>query len=329
MSEQKKPQAGEWWFYNGGGIKVYIVGTASDGSCVYESKSGEPEGNDDWSGWHHEPRCTSWNWQPEPEPEWFDLTPFDGHVLRERDKGFGGNPSEWMSARWPITTTVSKAKSWGWKQFRCLLKDAPPELLKPVDHAENRWRAPQLSEEPHPDAQYWNRSLQRWVRRGCPKDKYSKMESYRVPVCVMCGTKDVMQGTDRCMECTKYVIESTGCQVESTDDWVDITNGNHIIRKCDQLSDYGTQWYPPSDMTGALGKRFVESGFARLRCRRRDLPPIPEPKPATQTIVFRECVVKHSWDNEPAAYHLEWTSDVSKHSNWIPTGRTETREVVR
>jgi hypothetical protein len=256
MSKDKKPQAGEWWFYNGGGIKVYIVGTASDGSCVYESKTGEPEGNDDWSGWHHEPRCTGWDWQPEPEPEWFDLTPFDGHVLRERDKGFGGNPSEWLSPCWPITTTVLKAKSWGWKQFRCLLKDAPPELVKPVESPKSRWRTPQLNENPHPDAQYWNRSLQTWVRRGCPKDRYSKMETYRVPVCVMCGTRDVIAGTDTCVDCTNDAIAG--------------------------------------------------------------------PNPATQTIVFHEVLIPIGIDEH---YAKEWRSHIPRGS--IPTGRTETREVVR
>ena len=59
--------------------------------------------------------------------------------------------------------------------------------------------------------------------------------------------------------------------------WVEITDPEHVIRKTDQISDYGTQWYGPSDLTGALGKKFGKCGFAKVRCRRKELPPIPQP----------------------------------------------------
>ena len=69
--------------------------------------------------------------RPSPEPEWFDLTPFGEHVLRRNiDWGGCGDPAEWRRPNWPpVTITVDTAKSWGWEQFRCLLKDAPPELV--------------------------------------------------------------------------------------------------------------------------------------------------------------------------------------------------------
>lgn len=264
MSEQKKPQAGQYWIHDKTGDKAYFIGKCPSGVMVWQCEGDDIEHGDlDWSGWHHESRCTGWDWQPEPEHEWFDLTPHDGHVLRgvidEWHCTLAGR-NKWVDGvQWPEGTTVADAKSWRWKQFRCLLKDSPPELLNPVESPKSRWRTPQLNEEPHQDAQYWNRSLQSWVRRGCPKDRYSKMETYRVPVCVMCGTRDVIAGTDTCADCTKDAI--------------------------------------------------------------------PEPKPATQTIVFHEVILRHDLPKDH--YTMSWMSDVPKHSNWIPTGRTETREVVR
>ena len=59
---------------------------------------------------------------------------------------------------------------------------------------------------------------------------------------------------------------------ESPDDWVEITDPEHVVRDCDQISDYGTQWYPPSELTYAKGKAFKDCGFKMVRCRRRDLP---------------------------------------------------------
>jgi len=59
-------------------------------------------------------------------------------------------------------------------------------------------------------------------------------------------------------------------QTESPDDWVLITDPQHVLRECDQISDYGTQWYPPSDLTGACGKPFGSCGFRLGRFRRKD-----------------------------------------------------------
>lgn len=132
MSKEKKPQAGEWWFINGRNDRVYIVGRKHDGRIVFQ-----PDRDmvlvswDYWSSWHHEPRCTGWDWQPEPEPEWFDLTPFDEHMLRSNlDRGRRGD-GEWRAPTWSVVgqLNIGYAKTLEWTEFRCLLKDAPPELV--------------------------------------------------------------------------------------------------------------------------------------------------------------------------------------------------------
>lgn len=129
MSEQNKPQPGEWWL-NDNGERVRIIGWSSNGRLYVEYECGtvlnrKPAHTNDWK---HLPNCTGWDWQQDPEPEWFDLTPFDGHVLR--------TPVDHVSKCGRFAevdglsgATVGFAKRQGYTQFRCLLKDAPPELV--------------------------------------------------------------------------------------------------------------------------------------------------------------------------------------------------------
>lgn len=132
MSEQKKPQAGEWWFANDGSGRVYVIGQTTADVSVYELKDGLVSRDSDWSNWHHEPRCTGWDWQPEPKPEWFDLTPFGEHRLRKDiDRYERYRDDVWLPIQVYNGATVNALKNkWGHDQkFRCLLKDAPPELV--------------------------------------------------------------------------------------------------------------------------------------------------------------------------------------------------------
>ncbi len=248
MSEQKKPQAGEWWEYNG--VRIRIVGTLLNGRVVCEYRDGKTATLTQGDWWHHEPRCTSWDWQPEPEPEWFDLTPFDGHVLRTPidhvSKGGRFSEVDGLSG-----ATVGFAKRNGYTQFRCLLKDAPPELLKPV---------------------------------------------------------------------------------ESPDDWVDITETHS-----DMNPRVGVDWFwngrefecqQAHDANQTIGE-FYEATKWHHRCRRRDLPPIPEPKPSTQ----REVLLYWYDGNVVGRYADCQPTDQSFVPLILRDGKvfieTETREVVR
>lgn len=140
MSKDKKPQAGEWWIHDDSGEKAYFIGRCPDGIMVWQCEGDDIEhGNLDWSGWHHEPRCTGWEWQPEPQPEWFDLTPFGEHSLRKGIDLYEKNRDDvWLQIQVYEGATIDSMKSiWGHDQkFRCLLKDAPKELIKPVSPSE-------------------------------------------------------------------------------------------------------------------------------------------------------------------------------------------------
>lgn len=92
--------------------------------------------------------------------------------------------------------------------------------------------------------------------------------------CSSCGN-----GSQRYCFDSEIIAIQEWKKMNQTDEneWVMITDPKHVVRQCDQLSDYGTQWYGPSDLTGALGKTFGTCGFRMLRCRRKDLPPQAEP----------------------------------------------------
>ena len=75
---KKKPQVGQWWVNVVGdpprvhktGI-VLFVGRDSKKRLLWEDCQGhiETDYGIDWSGWHHEPACSGWDWVPEVKTE--------------------------------------------------------------------------------------------------------------------------------------------------------------------------------------------------------------------------------------------------------------------
>lgn len=68
MSEQKKPEAKEFWENK---ERVQIVGTLSDGATVGETSSGSIRTFKHENGWKHLPDCGSFGWQPETFPQYW------------------------------------------------------------------------------------------------------------------------------------------------------------------------------------------------------------------------------------------------------------------
>jgi len=102
-----------------------------------------------------------------------------------------------------------------------------------------------------------------------------------------------------CQKCGEFLGHGHECTpVESPDDWVEITDPEHIIRQCDQISDYGTQWYNPSSLTNACGKQFHSCGFLRARCRRRDLPDV-KPKRIPVRLYWYDGNIVGRYDHSP------------------------------
>lgn len=212
------------------------------------------------------------NPQPSPEPEWFDLTSFGEHVLRKNtDWGDCSDPADWIQPNWPpVTTTVDRAKSCGWNQFRCLLKDAPPELVA----------------------------------------KANKPAENAYGFCPICGAPGVfrerrLKGNDRCSNGHEYWSKNAKLNrpAEDPDEWVTITDENHVARRnIDHIRIHDGKVEPVLGLTGMLRKNITNE----LICRRRDLPPMPDQKLKTEAVTFYEVMVwrdgtrKLEWNECPS-----------------------------
>jgi len=82
MSEQRKPKAGEWWVSNDGTKIGYVCGFDSGGDPVAEYSCGDYDDYDAYematflTHWHHEPRCTGFDWVEPPS-----IDPGEGYYV--------------------------------------------------------------------------------------------------------------------------------------------------------------------------------------------------------------------------------------------------------
>ena len=233
-----KPQAGEWWSYNG--VRVYVVGVTLTGHtvCEYHDRSIAKLLVGDW--WQHLPDCKGFDWKPEPEivyPVWCVPTTQNALSLKDRKavacfrydtkesgKTFhcDGTSFEW-NAGWLDTTTmrvVSKEEA---------LARITSVVFDPKTFTSD-WGPFPKSAEPDPEE---------WVTQD------------RVP-------------------------DRTGI-----DQWrrVDSKHGN-------------TEWEPSVDgpskyMHGHTTKACNSNAVFEVRCRRKDLPPLPEQPPKPNRIPVR------------------------------------------
>ncbi len=65
----KTPIAGEWWIHKLGVVRR-VIGTKRDGAAIFEDQFGDYYAVTDFSDWHHEPRCTGFDWVEQPAEVW-------------------------------------------------------------------------------------------------------------------------------------------------------------------------------------------------------------------------------------------------------------------
>ena len=103
--------------------------------------------------------------------------------------------------------------------------------------------------------------------------------------CSMCGVNPVIPGTAGCNDCTEFALDAVRAPVESPDDWVEITDPNHEPRDGVDWFNGGPsgQWiiHEPRHVRSTLKEYQQSWPMGRFRCRRKDLPPVPSPKPVT------------------------------------------------
>lgn len=102
-NETKTPERDEWWLYNANhNCRLFIVGANSSGHMVGEDRDGNYEvfdgrGNMAVEFWHHEPRCTGFDWEEPPaiDPgEGWELLK-NGEVINVADEYFDKHNQKW------------------------------------------------------------------------------------------------------------------------------------------------------------------------------------------------------------------------------------------
>ncbi len=69
MSEQKKPEIGEWWEHDSN--RVLIVGKTRNGIAIAEYQDGSVYEIENGENFKHLPDCDSFDWQPETFPQYW------------------------------------------------------------------------------------------------------------------------------------------------------------------------------------------------------------------------------------------------------------------
>jgi hypothetical protein len=141
--EVKKPEAGEWWFsadmFHRRFIRRFIVGRDSGGGLCYQDFSYKTNcfrSDEEFSGWHHEPDCDSWDWKPEVFPQWYRaVTSITSARFHRRDSktktvGVDRDGSEWS---WDYEWNESDRHL-----YVQLTKEQAEALLTPVE-SEDDW----------------------------------------------------------------------------------------------------------------------------------------------------------------------------------------------
>lgn len=283
MGEVMKIEEGQWWLTRGGAIRKVIAVDPAD----YDGPYTVYAISDPWSfdiftcegrflstGEEHDsdlvkhlPDCTGFDWVPETFPQYY----------RHKDKFLDGTA---YIERTSATSMVfvaklgSRSSVWGWGQFDnervetgIWIQITEAEALAMLDTSDQT-----------------------------PAER-----------CAMCNS-EAIPGTGGCRECTEYAMACVGAPVESPDDWVvqDRVEARHRIDQAwwehpDQpFDDITWAWWTVDSAGTAAGRkhgfRASDGQMLHLRCRRKDLPPLPEEK-KTRTVKVSEYIVGKSYQD--------------------------------
>lgn len=247
-NETKTPQADEWWVNSKGYIR-YIIGLKRSGSIVWEDSTGWSFANDnsDWNDWHHEPRCTGFDWTEPPaiDPgEGWELLPV-GTVLEEGDEYESGG--DWNKTCYPGTKNI---KGWTYRRRK------PPSEVWPKyyvhQYEEFKWYIERLSETDAEIVRDNKRTKDKWT---ADESKFVEVGSWR----------EVTEA-----EALARVKTAEPAAAESPDDWVEL-GPEHVLREEIDEVWYSVEHFWQKVGTSA-GVMLVDSSYKYARCRRKDLP---------------------------------------------------------
>jgi hypothetical protein len=275
MTTTKQPQAGEWWQSQNKLLRVFVIGIAPDGVPVVCEQDLDPyRGPNLAHYWQHLPDCTGWDWQPEVWPKWYARTD-DAISMREKkkiayhryDSPNSGETFHTDGTSFTFEHATEDSKKIEVTEAEALARVTPPETFP----------------------QYWtaiNNSLYAYCERFAA-DKYRLImrdgtvgpDSPWFPD----SGRDRKQITKEEAEALAVTPQVKITPVESPDDWVT----QDRVPPRDEIDEYLISglhyvWQPKKKHERVEMKHgdFVgfNTGKLQVRCRRKDLPVMPQPK---------------------------------------------------
>ena len=313
-TEQKKPQAGEWW-RDADEDRLYVVGKTPSGElvCVDAYKTTYVFAEvDDYDHWHYEPLCTGFDLQPKPDEPAEVKSPDMDAIQTLRD--FMGTESvlkyaslKVRQALWSVIALAERAIH--------PVAEQKPEWPKWYVHRDQSvcWfrkiyeTGPWLMCEQHfPTTTHGTYTLGDFGA----DDKYFIIQGYwievtetealaRVTPAVAPGNVPVAAVTKHdkhqstatwtaasvnnrvaCEECLDYAADRVGVPVESPDDWVPqdrepARDGIDQWRWVNEDGEPLSQWRATETKWRGTHGGGHDGYFFRVQCRRRDLPKQP------------------------------------------------------
>ena len=257
----KQPEAGEYWQHKHTEKRYYIIGYRPGGTVVVENNDGCLETFFvEWIQQHceHLPECDSFDWRHGPYPHFYEpLSPSMAYTRRDSEttativkKDGEELPDSWYSTTHEGRKRISEAEALA--------------RVKPVEVFPQYWTAVN------------DTAFAYCLRFAADEYRMIKLDGSSGPDCPW--FPDSIR--DR-KQLTKEQAEALLVPpVESPDDWVEITDPEHVLRfGIDQFvlkgNEYGDwkEYLPLSK----CAKYYVRD-FRDVRCLRKDLPPLPSPK---------------------------------------------------
>ena len=310
MSEAKTPLPGEYWVSDDGSL-IRIVGVKLNGGVIYENQAGFSFQFNSMIQWRHEPRCTGFDWV-EPKlltpGEGYELLPV-GTVLECGDEFLIGK--EWVMTgnygedysvlRNTYRRKIKPVESWpkyyrgdNWCSINAYVRfdDEYHEAIwvaadgtERVFHGErfhtiperieeNSWREITEAEalgrvKPESDPPPFSKPFTNpRSGMGIRKEPVETLQQ----LCEFCTQPLTDDGRCLFSPCVACDIQADIEPVESPDDWVEITDGEHVIRAIDQVNARGNGDGGWSAAHSSIGSMVKDNEYLIVRCRRRDLP---------------------------------------------------------
>jgi hypothetical protein len=289
--ETKTPKPGEWW--SDAGEIIFVIGRNSAGHITYE-RAGIIEEMDDESElitWHHEPRCTGFDWVQPPAihpGEGWELLPV-GTVLQDGDEFF-------YAGTWVLTGNATEKV--GCNTYRRKIKPAEvwPKWYV-LDETQGQSDRPWAIERYTTDKSW---------RHGVEEDGSISKEHNRFPSIIPVMWKEVTEA-----EALARVKHAK--PVESPDDWVtqDRVPVRPVFDECRWSSWVNNDvWIRNNDNTYTWMHGRTEKldggkpdAVLSVRCRRKDLPEVDSPDDWVEITGTRprkgiDQIIWDSWDKD-------------------------------